>query len=105
MDRKKCDKKVLLDTLLSALSIARSREIRIRLLCDTRWIEKLKLLSSETLMKKFRYVLGNCSFSTIYAIYRRGFLSTNDELLKFVASYIKKRNLEHFPRAAKILRG
>ena len=75
------------------MAFARVCEKKIRELCDPLWIRKLKYLSSESLTKKLKSILGNCSFSTIYAIYKRGLLNVSSEWLEFARLCVSKRNL------------
>lgn len=98
-------RKGVLKTLKRVIDTARSREIVIRALCDTDWCRKLDFLSAETLIKKFKFVIGNCKFSTIYVMYKKGLFSTNARFMRYAADCIKGRNLSGSTRADEILRG
>ena len=88
-----CDKSTLHRQLLKAISIARVREPKMRLLCDNFWIKKLKFLKRKVLIRIFKFTLGNCNFSTIYAIFKKGLLSNDCECLKFAQICVQRRNL------------
>lgn len=101
-----CDKLTLHRNLLKSVSIARVRETKIRLLCDNIWIKNLKLLKREVLIRKFKFILGNCNFSTIYTIFKRGLLSNEPECLKFAQICVQRRNLSsESSRVFEILEG
>lgn len=98
-------RKVILKAVKKVIDIARSREIVIRTLCGTDWCRKLEFLPAETLIKKFKFVVGNCKFSTIYVMFKKGVFSTNSELMRHAADCIKRRNLSGSTRADEILQG
>lgn len=100
------DKLTVLRGLVKSVSIARVRETRIRHLCNRFWMKKLKFLNREVLIRKFKFVLGNCNFSTIYAIFKKGLLSSEPECLKFACLCIRRRNLSiESSRVLEILEG
>lgn len=98
-------RRILLKTLKRVVAVARSREASIRILCGSDWLQKLELAPIETLIRKFKFVVGNCKFSTIYVMYKTGLLSTNTEFVRHAADCIKRRNLIGSTRADEILRG
>lgn len=99
------EKKLLLSNLLKILNIARVREKKIRALCSSLWIKKLKYMRSEGLTRKLKFVLGNCSFSTIHLIYKKGLLGVSTEWIKFARFCVARRNMALTSKVQEILRG
>lgn len=98
-------KKKLLKVLLRVISIVRVRESRLRIICDTVWIQQLKYLPVNVMMKKFKYVLGNSSLKTLFQLYKKNLFKDNEVIARFLTRIIERRDLEASPYAAEILQG
>lgn len=99
-------KKQLLKIIFRAASIVRTREPRLRTICDTAWLEQLKFLPIRTLLRKFKYIIGNSSLRTLYELHKKNlFANSSDEVKQFVALAVKSRNLGVSSYAATILQG
>ena len=84
------ERKKLLAAVTRALKIAKVRETRIAMLCDNNWRRKLKLLPSNVLRNKFKYIIGNCTLRTLKAMY--SIFSVDQEVQRFADSCILKRS-------------
>ena len=94
----------LLKSLQQTIAVARSRETTIRTMCDASWCRKRRFLSAESLIRKFKFVVGNCKFSTIYVMFKKGLFCT-PELKEQVAQCIKCRKIVNCSRMDEIMRG
>ena len=100
----KMDRVHLLKSLQQTIAVAKSRETIIHSMRDFEWCKKLKVASVDSLVKKFKFVLGNCKFSTIYVVHKKGPFST-PELRRQAANCVRSRNVVACSRAEEILLG
>lgn len=99
------NRKILYGYLLKALNIARVRESRLRLICDSVWCDRLKLLPIKVLMRKFKFIIGNSSVRTVARMHHIGLFNRYDELLMFAASCVRKLRGYTLSLTTELLRG
>ena len=84
------ERKNLLVAVTRALKIARVRESRVALLCDSAWCRKLRLLPPKVLRNKLKYIIGNCTLRTLKAM--QDIFRVDREVQSFAKYCIRKRN-------------
>ena len=105
MEKMDHNRKILYGHLLKAVNIARVRESRLRLICDSLWCDRLKLLPIRALMCKFKFIIGNSSVRTVVKMHRIGLFNRYDELLTFAATCVRKLHGYTSSLATDLLRG
>lgn len=99
------EKKNLLKKIFRVVSIVRTRESRLRAICDTLWLEKLKFLNVGALMRKFKFVIGNSSLRTLFELQKKHLFDDSQEMAELVVHLVRRRNLRASSYAEAILKG
>ena len=97
--------KLIRANLLKAVNIARLRENRLRVICDSAWCDKLRFLPATSLIKKFKFIIGNSSVRTVTTMYKRGLFDRCDTLLTFASTCVRKLHAYNSSLTTELLRG